>query len=107
MTTSTFSTGIPGINLTGENTSVIRFIFCVFENAPFHPECPFAIASMTVLAFRWFEIAEVLKHYYTCLVMLSELDNACAHQMGYLLICVTDLAPEICIVLFAFHDNAS
>ena len=107
MATSTFTTGIPGIDPTGDDTSIVRFILGILENAPFHPECSFAIASLAVLAFGRFEVAEVLKHQYGGFVLLGKLDNASAHQMGYLLICVADLAPEICIVLFTFCDNAS
>ena len=40
-------------------------------------------------------------------LILGELDNASAHQMGNLLICVSDLAPEVGIVLFIFGNDAS
>ena len=93
MATSTFSTGIPRIDPTGENTSIIRFVLAVIENASLHPECPLAIASFAVLAFRWLEVSQVLKHHNGCFVLLGKLDNASAHQMSYLLINVADLAP--------------
>jgi hypothetical protein len=107
MATGTFSTGIPGTHPTSDNTSIVRFIFCILENSPFHPECSFAIASSAILAFGWFEITEVLKDEDAGFVLLGKLDNASAHQMGDLLIGVADLAPEVCIILFAFCDNAS
>ena len=49
----------------------------------------------------------MLKDEYGCFVLLGKLDNASTHQMGYLLICVADLVPQICIILFVFGDDAS
>ena len=107
MATSTFTAGISGIDTTGENTRVICLVLGILEDTPLHPECSFAIASAAILAFGRFEIAQVLKHQYGGLVLFGKLDNASTHQMGYLLICVANLAPEVCIVLFADRDDAS
>src|SRR5438132_339349 len=59
MATGTFPTGISRVYPTSDNTRIVRFIFSVFEDTPFHPRCPFAIASMAILAFGWFEIYRV------------------------------------------------
>src|SRR5260370_32871384 len=107
MATSTFPTGIPRTHPTGENACVIRFIFCVFENASLHPKCSFAIASAAILAFRWLEVPQVFKHQYCGFVLRGPLDNVSTHQMGYMLIHVIDLAPEVCIILFAFCYDTS
>jgi hypothetical protein len=56
MATSTFSTGIPGIDPTGDDTSIVGLILTIVEYATFHPECPFAIASFAILTFRWLEV---------------------------------------------------
>src|SRR5437879_4068313 len=48
MATSAFSTGIPGIDTTRENTSVVGFILTIVEDASLHPKCPFAIASAAI-----------------------------------------------------------
>jgi hypothetical protein len=40
-------------------------------------------------------------------LLTGELDNTRTHQMGYLLIHVADLAPEVGIVLFVLCDDAS
>src|SRR2546430_599318 len=86
---------------------MIGLILGILENTPFHPESPFAIASSAVLALLWFEIAQVLKHHDACLMLFGELDKTTAHQMSDLLINVSDLAPQIRIVLFVLRDDAS
>ena len=101
MATSAFSTGISGVDPTRENTRIIGFVLRIFENAPFHPECSFTIASSAILAFGRFEVTQVLEYQHACLMLLGELDNASAHQVGDLLVCVADLLPEVGIVLFA------
>jgi hypothetical protein len=105
--TGTFTTGIAGIDPTGDDTSIVGFIFCIRENAPFHPECSFAIASSAILPFGRFKIPEVLKDEYACSVLLDKLDNTSAHQVGYLLIGVADLTPQIGIIPFVLCNDAS
>ena len=107
MATSAFTAGIPWIDPTGENTLVIRFVLGVVEDTPLHPEGSFAIASFAVLAFGGFQVAKVFKNENASFVLLCELNNASAHQMGYLRVYIADLAPQICIVLFIFGNDAS
>jgi len=52
MATSTLPTGVSWIDPTGENAFVVGFVFRVLEDASLHPECPFAIASVAVLALQ-------------------------------------------------------
>jgi hypothetical protein len=51
MTTSTFSTRIPGIGATGDDPLLPRFVFGVGEDTSLHPEGPFAIPPAAILAF--------------------------------------------------------
>ncbi len=61
MATSTFPTGISRANSAGENARVVGFVLGVLEDAPFHPEGSFAVASVTILALLWLEGSQVLK----------------------------------------------
>ncbi len=49
----------------------------------------------------------MLKHQDARFVLFSKLNNAGAHQMGYLLIHRADLAPEVGVVLLALCNDAS
>src|SRR3989442_1486245 len=103
MATSTFSTGIAWADPAGENAFVIRFVFGVREDASLHPKGAFAIASVAVLAFGRFEIAQVFKHQDGRPVLFSKLDNASTHQMREVFICSLDLAPEVNVVRFTLR----
>src|SRR6266568_3186782 len=50
---------------------------------------------------------QVLEDQNTGPLPAGELDNASAHQMGNMLICVSDLAPEVGIVRFILGNDAS
>ncbi len=84
---------------------MISFIPGIPENAPFHPERPLLIASSVVLPLGRFEVAEMLKNEYGCLMLLGKLDNAVTHQMRYLLIHMPDVVPEMHIVLLVLCKN--
>ncbi len=62
MTASTFSARIARIDTAGDDSFIPRLVFGVLEDAALHPEGPFAIAAMAVLAFGRFKVAQVLKH---------------------------------------------
>ena len=84
-----------------------RLIFAVPEDAALHPEGAFRIASAAIRALFWSQVAQVLKHEDTDLVLPRELDNACAHQVRDLCINVADLPPSVGMVLFVFRNDAS
>ncbi len=107
MATSTFPTGIPGIDSTGENASIVRFVLRILENAPFHPVRSLLIASFAIRAFRRLEVAKMLKYEHSCLMLFGKLDNTSTHQMGDLLICIADLVPKIHIVLLISSRSSS
>src|SRR5947209_1728850 len=62
---------------------------------------------MAILPFFRLEVPQVLEDQDTRPLLLGELDNASAHQMGNVLICIADVAPEGGIVLFVFGNDAS
>ena len=87
---------------------MISLVLRVVENAPFHPEGPFAIASFAILAFLRLEVPEMLKHQDACFVLLGKLDNADAHQMSHMLVDVPDLLPQVRIVqLILSYESSS
>ena len=49
----------------------------------------------------------MLKNEDSSLMLLSKLDNAMADEMGYVLITMLNLVPEIYVVLFIFSNDAS
>lgn len=81
-TSCTGTTGILGAHPTRENTSIIGLILGVIEDAAFHPERAFAIASTAVLAFAGLEVPQVLKHEDACSMLLCKLDNAAGDQVS-------------------------
>ncbi len=107
MAMSTLSASVSWIDPTSDNALVICFVFGVLEEASLHPISPFAIASVAVLALDWLEITQMLKHQYSCLILLGKLNNTSTHEMGYLLVYVADFVPEVDIVLLTLCDNAS
>ena len=48
----------------------------------------------------------MLKNEDSSLVLLSKLDNAIADEMGYVLITMLNLVPEVYVVLFIFSKDA-
>src|SRR6266496_1147276 len=102
MATSTFSTGIPRVDSTGDDPLVPRLIFAQLEDASLHPECSFAIPSVAIFAPVWLQVPKVLKDQDSSPVLLGKLDNANAHEMRDVLVCIVDLAPEVYVVLFPF-----
>ena len=69
--------------------------------------CPFAIAPVAIFALLWLEGAQVLKDQDAGPLLFGKLDNASADQVREVLICLSDLAPESRIVLFALRNDAS
>lgn len=55
--TSTFSTGISGIDTGRDDPFIPRLVFGVGEDTSLHPESAFAIASAAILALLGFEFA--------------------------------------------------
>jgi hypothetical protein len=49
----------------------------------------------------------MLKNEDSSLMLLSKLDNALADEMGYVLISMLNLVPEIYVVLYFFSNDAS
>ena len=105
MAASALPTCVPRVDSTGDDPLVPCFVFSVREDTSFHPESPFAIASVTILPPARFELAQVLKHQDARLVLSGKLDNTSTHQVRDLLIDMGDLAPEVDIVLFALCDD--
>ena len=48
----------------------------------------------------------MLKNEDSSLMLLSKLDNAIADEMGYVLIAMLNLVPEVYVVLFIFSNDA-
>jgi hypothetical protein len=107
LATSAFSGRIPGIDPAGDDPLVPRFVFGVGEDASLHPESAFAIAPVAIFALLWLEGAQVLKDQDGGPLLFGKQDNASADQVREVLICLSDLAPESRIVLFALRNNAS
>jgi len=107
MTTRTFSTRIARAYSAGDDSFIPRFVLCVLEDASLHPVGTFRVPPMAILAPLGFEIAQMLKHQDGRLVLFGKLDNARTHQVCQVLIPVPDLAPQVCIVLFALRNDAS
>jgi hypothetical protein len=107
MTTGAFPTGVSGIHTARENTRIVGFVLGIVEDTPFHPIGPFVVASFAVLAFCGFQVAQVLKDEDSSPIPLSKLNNAVTHQMSYLLIHISDVVPEMHVVLFVLCNNDS
>jgi hypothetical protein len=104
---SALAAGIAWAHPTGKDASIVRFVLPIGENASFHPEGSFAVASLAVLAFFWFEIAKMLKDQDRCPMRLCKLDNATTDQMCELLIGMVHFLPQVSIVLLTFCNLAS
>ena len=107
LATSTFPTGLPGTHSTRDDPFVPRLVLRVFEDAPLHPEGPFGVSAMAILAPGRLEIAQLLKHQDASLSCLCKLDNASTDQMRVMVIASLDFLPEVSIVLFVLGDHAS
>ena len=107
LATSAFSGRIPGVDPAGDDPLVPRFVFGVGEDPSLHPESAFAIAPVAIFALLWLEVVQVLKDQDGCPLLSGELDNTSADQVREVLICLSDLAPESRIVLFALRNDAS
>jgi hypothetical protein len=107
VTTCAFPAGVARIDPAGADAPVPCLIFGVREDAPLHPVSSLAVSSAAIRALLGFEMAEVLKHQDGRRVVVCKLHNASAHQVCERLITVSDLAPEVDIVLFALGDDAS
>jgi hypothetical protein len=84
-----------------------RLIFGVREDAPLHPVGSFAVPPVAILPLLRAQVPQVLEDEDGSPLRAGELDNTGTHQMGYVLIHVADLAPEVGIVLFVLRDDAS
>lgn len=103
-----FSTRVARVHAAGDNTPCVpRLIFAIAEDAAFHPVGAFHIAPARIRALFGLEIAQMLKDKNARPMRFRELDNASADEMRDMFINVSDLAPEICIVLFVFRNDAS
>src|SRR2546423_4350501 len=100
MTAMAFSGCVSRVDAAGENLLVPRLVFGVLEDPPLHPECSLGISLATILPLLRLEISQVLKHQDGAVLLCCELDNTSAHQMRDLLIYLSDLPPEVGIVLF-------
>ncbi len=107
MATSTFSGRMARVDAGSQDTQVPRLVFGEVEDPPLHPEGTLAIPPVAILPFFRFEVPQVLEDQDTSPLLLGELDNASAHQMSTLLICVADFVPEGGIVLFVLGNDAS
>jgi hypothetical protein len=107
MATSTFSGRMVRVDAGSQDTQVPRLVFGEIEDPPLHPEGTLAIPPTAILPFFRLEVPQMLEDQNTRSLILGELDNASAHQMGNLLICVSDFAPEGGIVLFVFGKDAN
>jgi hypothetical protein len=107
MAARTFAARIARVDSAGDDSLIPRFLLGVSEDASLHPVGAFAVAATAILAFLWFQVAQVLKHQKSGFMLLGELDNASTHQVCEMLIGIPDLAPEISIILFAFRYETS
>jgi hypothetical protein len=106
MTVSAFTTGVSGIDTTGEDALVPRLVLGVTTNAAFHPESAFAVSLTAIRALLRFELAQVFKNENRRSMLLGKLHNASTDLVGQALIGIPDLAPEGLIVLFALSYGA-
>jgi hypothetical protein len=107
MATMTLSGCVARVDPARDDLLIPRLIFCVLEDTPLHPVGSFAVPPVAILSLLRAQIPQVLEDEDGSPLLAGELDNTGTHQMGYLLIHVVDLAPEVDIVLFAFRDDAS
>ena len=107
MAASAFSGRIARVHPAGNHPQVPCLVFGEVEDPPLHPEGTLAIPPVAILAFCRLEVPQVLEDQNTGPLLAGELDNTSAHQMGNMLICVSDLAPEVDIVLFILGNDAS
>lgn len=106
MATSAFPTGIAWIDPAGKHALVVGLVLGIHEDASLHPVGTLAVASVTILALGRLEITQVLKHHDGGPLRFGKLDNASTYQMRDVLICMSDLAPEVDVVLFTFGYDA-
>jgi hypothetical protein len=107
MTTSTFPTGISGIDARRNNPFLPCLVPGILENASRDREGPFAIAPAAILALLGLELAQMLKDEDRRPVCFGELDNASTHLMGQILIRIPDLIPESFVILLPLGYEAS
>ena len=94
VTAMAFSARIARIHPARDDAACIpRLILAVPEDAALHPVGAFRIASAAIRALFWAQVAQVLKHEETGLLLPRELDNARADQVRDLFIDVADLPP--------------
>jgi hypothetical protein len=106
MATSTFSTGVSGIDARRDDPALPRLVLGVGEDTSRDRESAFAVASTTILAFLWLELAQVLKNENGRSMLLVKLDNASAHLMRQVLIGMPDLVPDGLVILFPLGNDA-
>ncbi len=105
MTTGAFFAGIAGAHTTRDDPLAPGFVLRVFEDASLHLVCPFRVTSTAVFALLWCEIAEVLKDEDTRPVLCSKLHDTRTDQMSHLLVHLSDLCPQSCVILLALSQN--
>src|SRR5215469_3049355 len=94
MAAMAFSARMARIHPAGDDAACIpRLILAVPEDAALHPEGAFRIASAAIRALCGAQLAQVLKHKDTGLLLPRELDNARAHQVRDLFIDLADVPP--------------
>jgi hypothetical protein len=91
----------------GDDPLMPCLVFGVPEDAPFHPECPLAVAPAAIPALLWSKLREVFKHQNGRSLLLREIDNAAGNQVGKILITGSDLAPESHVILLPLGDETS
>src|SRR5207244_2192556 len=60
-----------------------RLIFCVLEDAPFHPVGSFAVPSVAIFPLLRAQVPQVLEDEDGSPLPAGELDNTATHQTGY------------------------
>src|SRR6266852_844265 len=107
MAAMTLSGCVARVDPARDDLLIPRLILCVLEDAPLHPVGSFAVPPVAILPLLRAQVPQVLEDEDRSPLLAGELDNTGTHQMGYLLIHVADLAPEVGIVLFVLRDDAS
>src|SRR6266568_2608306 len=103
----TLSGRIARVHPAGNHPQVPCLVFGEVEDPALHPEGTLALPPVAILTFCRLEVPQVLEDQHTGPLLAGELDDASAHQVGNMLICVSDLAPEVGIVLFILGNDAS
>jgi hypothetical protein len=106
MATSTFPTGVSGIDTGRDDPLIPRLVLGVLEEASLHPEGPFAVTPTTILALLRFELAQVLEDQNGGSMLLGKLHDASTHLVREILIGMPDLVPEGGVVLLPFDNQA-